>query len=159
MTMATSPPGNSTETIDEALGRLQTIIDATQCFVSCIGRDLRYQMVNHTYEVWMGKPRSQVVGNSVCEVVGPEIFAAIEPLLTRALAGELVVSEQWVPFPTGGRWVHWIYTPHRAADGHVDTVVGTLHDITTWKQAEEAVRQSEAYKSGILEAALDSTLR
>ena len=47
-------------------------------------------------------------------------------------------------------------SPIRDGSGKVDSILAVSIDMTAYKKAQEDLRESEAFKGSILEAALDS---
>ena len=56
------------------------------------------------------------------------------------------------------RWIHDRAFPIRDESGKIYRIAGIAEDITSHKQAEQAVRESEARKSAIMESVLDAIL-
>ena len=62
-------------------------------------------------------------------------------LLERALKGETVYSPDtpfYIPKTERTGWVIGTYSPHVAANGEIIGVVGTIRDITEYKQVEKS---------------------
>jgi len=76
---------------------LQSVIEALPALVAVVGADGRYRVVNSAFQRWAGLPRSDLLGRRVAEVVGPVLYAACEPRIARALAGETVSLESVDP--------------------------------------------------------------
>ncbi|MBF2046761.1 MAG: PAS domain S-box protein [Elainella sp. C42_A2020_010] len=128
-----------------ALRRYERIVSATTDAVSLVDRQYRYQIVNQTYLDWNQKSYSEIVGYTVDELMGADIFrAVVQPYLDRCLAGETIQYHEWFEFPTLGRqFVSVTYAPYLEADQTISGVVVSVRNITQLKQAEEALRQSE----------------
>ena len=76
---------------EQALHRYERIVSATPDAVALIDQTYRYQVVNQTYLDWNGRTRETVIGFSVQDLLGEELFFSIIKLyLDRALAGEPV---------------------------------------------------------------------
>jgi PAS domain S-box-containing protein len=124
--------------------RLRDITDAMPALISVIGKDLRYQFLNHAYEVWFGVRRGEIVGKTMDEVLGEGAVQRLRPYIDRALAGETVNFEVQAPYRHGpARWIDATYLPARDAAGAVTGFYVMVHDVTARKHAEDALRESE----------------
>ncbi len=81
----------------ESEERLRAITDALPVLISYVDSDQVFRFVNKTYETWFDRPRSEILGRRVDEVMSPEMYEARRSNLERALAGEEVSYE--VEFP------------------------------------------------------------
>ena len=111
--------------------RFRFVIDSLPALVSYVSLDGRYEFVNRGYEAWFGRPRAEVIGRGVREVVGEAAWATVGPHLTRASAGETVTYETELAYKDGGaRRVHAI-TQRRLATSHHGTASGTPRAAAT----------------------------
>ncbi|GAB4235739.1 MAG: hypothetical protein Kow00121_63210 [Elainellaceae cyanobacterium] len=131
-----------------ALRRYERIVSATTDAISLVDRQYRYQVVNQTYLHWNQKSFDEIIGHSVSDLVGQEVFeTVIRPRLDRCLAGETIQYHEWFEFPDLGRqFLSVTYSPYTEIDEIDQTISGivvSVRNITRLKQAEEALRQSE----------------
>jgi PAS domain S-box-containing protein len=124
--------------------RLRRMADAIPGLVSYVDRHRRYLFVNRMYEAWFGRERSEVIGKTTDEILGPEIMAGARARIERALRGEEVRFEHESPYPDGPRWVSGSYIPDFDEVGEVAGFFVFVVDNTKRKLAEEALRESEA---------------
>ena len=124
----------------EREGELALLIDAVPALVSYIDAQGVFRLCNRRLADWFGLEPGGIVGQNVANVIGPDLFAAIEPQLKRALAGESVSFERWYRLPgmTNARYLGTTYVPHRLESGQVSGVYSLTADLTTHKRAEEA---------------------
>ena len=121
--------------------RLRTITDNLPVLISYIDRNGRYGFCNGTYKTWLGVEPQAIVGRTVEETLGPEIYAPRKPLLARALAGERIEFEM-LSTPLGvKRHTHTTYLPDVLADGSVAGVYALVIDVSAMKAAEEQLMQ------------------
>jgi PAS domain S-box-containing protein len=130
---------------EEVLRRYERIVSATPDGIALLDRNSVYQVVNQTYLDWNVKRYDDIVGHSVSELVGEEVFkTVVKPLLDRCLAGELVRFEAWFNYADGHeRFVGMTYAPYVEMNGTISGVVVTGRDLTQLKRAEAALSQSQ----------------
>lgn len=131
--------------------RVQFVADAVPALISYIDASARYRLNNLAYELWFGKPRQEVVGRHMKDVLGEAAWAKLRPYVEAALAGEVVNYEAEVPYREGGtRWINATYTPDVDASGMVRGLVAHVTDITARKHVEEALREADRRKDEFL---------
>jgi two-component system, chemotaxis family, CheB/CheR fusion protein len=120
--------------------RLRLVADALPVLVSYVDADGRYRLNNKAYEEWFGRPRAELTGRHMRDVLGEAAYETLKPHVAAALAGERVHFETLAPYRDGGtRYVEADYLPHRTAGGAVAGFYVLVHDITGRKQAQEAL--------------------
>lgn len=129
----------------ETESQLRLVINNMPGLVSYIDANLRYRFANGMYADWFGMPLNQVVGSHVAEVLGEAAFALVRPRMMRALAGDSVVFEDFLPYgAVEGRHVHASYKPDRDACGAVIGFVVLVEDISARVMVERALIESES---------------
>ncbi|HYP15094.1 MAG TPA: PAS domain S-box protein [Bryobacteraceae bacterium] len=124
--------------------QLRLVTDRMPGLVSYIGTDLRYQFTNVRYQEWFARPNEQLVGKLLVDIIGEESFRRVRPYMDRALSGEPVTFDAFLPYRDGGgRDVHVNYVPDFDASGVVRGVVVLVEDISDFKRAEAALHASE----------------
>ena len=128
---------------------LRVIVDAAPLLISYVDVELRYRLVNLTYEEWFRTPRAEIHGRQVREVLGDEAWEVVRPWMERALRGEQVRYEREIPYRDGGpRWVQVTYIPHRDVQGEVQGFVTLVMDLSESKRGEaERTRLLEEARS------------
>ncbi len=140
-----------------------TVHDGKHCFL----------YFNTEWSRFHGKPEDAVLGATLAEVHGDELFASLRPGAERALAGEAVEWHGWVELPQGRRYVLRTFAPLRDADGAVQGYFVFNRDLTEMREIErdraeqlaariaseaEVVRQREALQQSEKMAAFGSLL-
>jgi PAS domain S-box-containing protein len=133
---------------------LHAMLDTIPARLALVDRQGRHCYVNAAYCAYLRKPAPELLGRTIREIIGEEIYARMRPdpihrqLFERCLAGETTVWEGWLGYLEGERYVHRTYYPYRDAAGAVVGVVGYSRDLTELKS-------SEAQYAAITAAALD----
>jgi two-component system CheB/CheR fusion protein len=124
---------------------LRRITDALPVLISYVDQQGRYRFTNATHERWFRVARAELQGKRVVDVTSEAAFQVIRPYLERALGGEPVEYDAWVPYePTGTLYVHAEYIPDQNEAGEVAGVFVLVSDNTERRRNEEAIEQLHA---------------
>jgi PAS domain S-box-containing protein len=120
------------------------VADMLPVMVAFVDRDLRYQFMNKPMADWFERPRQEILGRTVREMLGEEAFAHREPLLAAAMAGERKFFAVDFNHPTRGSLaVQTNYMPWADSSGEVFGLIILVQDVTEQRAAERALRESE----------------
>ncbi|MEQ8974764.1 MAG: PAS domain S-box protein [Coleofasciculus sp. C1-SOL-03] len=123
---------------------LRLITDAVPALIAYVDTDCRYRFVNHAFTTWFGYPAEHLIGQSVADFVGADVYDYMRQDIETALAGEPINVEMWMPFKDGGsRYVRRQYIPDSDPHGNIKGFYAFINDITDLKQTEAALRDRE----------------
>jgi len=127
------------------LEQYKHIVESTTSIVGLVDRKYVYQNVNDAYCVAFKKDRLEIIGRSVADLFGQEMFdQELKPHYDRCFTGEEVSFQSWGEFPGwGNRFMDVRYSPFFGSEGKVSAVVVSAHDITEIKQLEMKLKESE----------------
>ncbi len=109
-----------------------------------VDQTLVNRLVNDTYMDWIGKPKEEVVGLHVKDVVGEEYFEARLPFIKRVLNGEELKFRTTIyHHKLGVRDVEQIYRPDFDEDGSVRGFFVMVTDIHDQVAALNKIQESE----------------
>ncbi len=133
--------------------QLRQVIDSIPTPMCYVDAETRYRYVNDAFLAYVGRPAEQVVGLTVAQVLGPERWSRLAPIIERVRGGEAVSVERLVDFADGrSRWMTVRLTP-RMVDGEYLGYYSTTSDIHEQKQVEQELRRANS----ILSAHFDNT--
>ena len=124
---------------------LLTLADLVPVMTAFVDRGLRYRFMNKALAEWLDRPRREMIGEHMRDVIGAKAFAEREPMLEVALAGERQFFASMFDHPTRGPvaaqtdYVPWINPQTHEVDG----VVIVVTDVTEQRTTERALRESE----------------
>ena len=121
------------------------VADALPMGLAYVGSDYRYRFVNKALAEFFEKPRSEILGKTMDELLGKEAMKVREPMLKAALAGERQYFVADYAHPTRGPLtVQADYLPQSQGDGDVAGIIIIVNDVTEQRLAERALKESEA---------------
>ena len=130
--------------VEKALRMSDSIVNATSEHMAVLDRNYIYQTVNNAYLKAHKKTRADIVGHSVVDLLGQDVFEkSVKGYLDRCLSGETVEYGLWLDFPgTGHRYMDVAYYPFREKGGRISGVVVCSRDRTQQKRSDEALAES-----------------
>jgi two-component system cell cycle sensor histidine kinase/response regulator CckA len=103
---------------------LDALLDGLPCGAAWLCRDLKLRYCNRRLEGWIGRPRAELLGGSLEEVLGAELAAEIRPLIGQVLAGEPASRPvRLAGSRHGPQQVMLRLRPYRGEGGEVDAVL------------------------------------
>jgi PAS domain S-box-containing protein len=121
---------------------LRLITDILPVLVAYIDSEEKYLRVNQAFELWFGRTKEQVVGQTVQQVLGAN-YARLEGNIKRALRGELVQYEATNEYADKRRHVFITYVPDFDEQHRVRGFAALVQDVTERRAAEDALRKTE----------------
>lgn len=115
---------------------LSSIAEAIPAVVSSVGPDETYRFVNSAFERWRDRPRADILGRRVREVLGEQEYAASADAIRRVQQGETVSFERDSLCSDGLQNQQVTYVPLRLPGGETDGFVAVAQDITAQKREE-----------------------
>ena len=123
---------------------LRLITDAVPALIAYVDRQQCYRFVNRQYTEWFGRERSEIVGRTMRDVLGP-YYDEVRLNVDAALGGTTVRFERLVPRDqlaarhrrSAPRHSEASYIPRLSADGEVEGFYILVVDVTDHKRAEE----------------------
>ncbi|MCF7912426.1 MAG: PAS domain S-box protein [Candidatus Cloacimonetes bacterium] len=127
------------------LQEYEYIINAIQEPISILNTDFVYQNVNNAYQQYYSKPLEDIVGHSIQEFIGEELFEKqVKPALEKCLKGEVVHYQSWFGFENCKPFFNDVkYFPYYDTAGKVRRIVVSSRDLTQEKMAEEKAAEAE----------------
>lgn len=117
------------------------LVNTVPALVAYIDAEGVYRLCNQGYAALFHRDPGALIGRTVAEVMGRELFARIEPHLQQALGGRSVVFERWYRTPgVAARYLSSVFAPHGDGHGGVLGVYVLTSDLTTRQRAEESAR-------------------
>ena len=126
--------------------RLRTIADNVPAFIAYVDRDHRYRFVNAWYQDFFGREAKDILGKTMREVWGDEIYDTLKSKLEEALGGLPVHFEFHYHGPNGTRSVKSTYFPdYSDRIGDVQGVYVMGVDVTENKALEAKLARMAQY--------------
>ena len=138
------------------LHEYQKVIESTQDMIAVVDRHYKYILANKGFLKYRGLNKEQVIGRSVQEVLGKDVFEkVVKKNLDTCFQGEVVQYEMKYIYPQlGERDLLVQYFPLESPKG-INRVVSVIRDITDRKQMERALRESEQRFRSLVETTSD----
>jgi PAS domain S-box-containing protein len=141
--------------VEEMWGRYEFIVNTSREFMALVTRDYVYEAVNESYCMAHNRARDEILGRTVAELWGPEVFATIvKSYFDRCFAGEVVSYTRWFEFSALGlRCMDVTYYPYCGSAGTVTHAVVVSRDTTERQRVEDALQRRNRELTTLYEAA------
>ncbi|MGE5118023.1 MAG: EAL domain-containing protein [Betaproteobacteria bacterium] len=117
----------------------------------------RCLFANKEYARTFGRDERSVLGLTVAEIIGPAAAAEIQPYVDRMLQQRQPVSYERRLHDAAGqpRWIEVDLLPHLDAEGAPIAAFVLISDISKFRLAEQAVRESEERLAKFMQASAE----
>ncbi len=124
---------------EQDLRQYKRILEASEDLNVAVNEEYVYLFANETFLDYHQLDREQVVGHTVAEVVGEQMFKEkIKPYVDQCLQGETIQYEMMYAYPVRGtRHLEIRYYPLPQEHTERPVIVANLRDITERKELEE----------------------
>lgn len=117
---------------------LLQVVEAMPVMVALFDAHRRHIYANAAYQGFMGASLADLNGRTVAQVLGDDHFRLTQVMADRALRGEVVQTEGWMPHPGGGQhYVVRLHAPHRGPDGTIAGYFVVLRDLTERRKTQD----------------------
>ena len=121
------------------------IADALPMPIALLDKERRYIFCNRAFAEFFERPRSQILGRTVLEMLGEQLYEVRKPMMDAAYRGERQFFVADFPHASRGKLaIQAEYVPQVGPDGAVEGIVVLVTDVTEQRAAERAILESEA---------------
>ncbi|MTI00092.1 PAS domain S-box protein [Roseibium sp. RKSG952] len=123
---------------------LRLVTDNIPALIAYLGPGPRFRFANRRYADWFGQSVTSIVGRTAEEVAGTELYAELEPHVSRAFEGQAVSYEYNRRTPDGATvCMRSTLIPDITQDGRTLGIFVLSLDATEQKRSEAALLQSQ----------------
>jgi len=133
------------ETLHQREDELRLITDSVPVLIAYVDAEQRYRFNNKGYEEVFGFSASETYGKHIKEILGKSVYQSILPYIEIVMSGQRISFENQIHDKHGV--IHdfkTTYIPRFNQSAQVEGFVALVTDITEHKQAEKALKASEA---------------
>ncbi|WP_448204061.1 putative bifunctional diguanylate cyclase/phosphodiesterase [Azospirillum sp. sgz302134] len=129
---------SGTESGAPALDTLRQTLDLMPVMIGLLDRDRRHVYANRPYLERMGRTLEGIVGTTVGDLLGADTLRTTKDAAERALNGEVVQTEGWLPCPGGGNdYIVRTHAPYRTPDGRVAGYFVIMQNMTDRRRTQD----------------------
>ena len=121
----------------------ELILDTIPIRIAYANADETIGYLNHAYEKWFDKRRSELVGASISDIVSAEAYREVRPRIKEVLFGENVSFKVDTERDGESRKLEIHYLPHVSRNGDVKGFFSVTQDVTEHDALEEKLVQAQ----------------
>lgn len=134
--------------------RFLVIASSVPGYIAYVNADtLVYEFVNFAFEKSFGIPREKIIGSHIRDIIGEDNFRYALKYINEVKEGRSVSYENTFELTSGRRWINVNYTPVFNGEGKVTSIAVFSYDITSHRQAEETLRETNEYLENLINCA------
>ncbi|QKJ22982.1 PAS sensor-containing two-component system histidine kinase [Poseidonibacter lekithochrous] len=119
-------------------------LEKSMNFLALVDRDYRYKSVNEYYTKVFKRPKEEIIGLTLKDLLGEEYFNdVVKERFDRALLGESIEFEKEVDIAGKLLYLQVHYEPYHSIDNKIIGVVVNVYDLSRFKAYEEESIQKE----------------
>ncbi|UXH79013.1 putative bifunctional diguanylate cyclase/phosphodiesterase [Roseateles amylovorans] len=168
MNAPTTPPEPSgrpprrTPTLEDQAAQFRLLVDHAPALIALFdAHDLSCLFANRQYAQRFGLDEQSILGRSFDDIIGADAAREVQPYIDQVLRDHRSVNYERRLVPPDGepRWIEVNLVPHLTPDGReVSAAFVLISDITRFREAERAMRESEARLATFMEASVEGLL-
>ncbi|MEO7744140.1 MAG: diguanylate cyclase [Usitatibacter sp.] len=140
MESATKPPLAAALPFDSAKAFVEALVQDSGGLITFVDHEERVRFATQRFADWLGIPLPEILGRTVADLYGEEVYATISAWIKRALAGEEVQYERAARHADGSaNWVSVNVRPSRDAAGRVVGVFSSTLEVNELKRTHDAL--------------------
>lgn len=122
--------------------QLRLITDSVPAMIAYVDSSQRYIFVNESYAQFVGKPRDQIPGKQIRDVLREDAYEQIRERVATVLSGQPLTFEITIP-SRGSESRHMLvtYVPE-LREGDIQGFFASIHDVTDFERAKEQAREA-----------------
>ena len=129
--------------LEKSQHHIRQIADHIPSLITYIDTDERYRFVNDYRSLWNNVTPAELIGKTVREIRGEDVYQKLAPLLRRVLAGEATTAEVSGSIGESAFHIRTEYVPDLDAAGKVLGLYAFTSDVTERRAAELRLVDSE----------------
>lgn len=128
--------------IVESEEQIRLITDALPVLITYVDKEEKYRFNNKAYEDWFNKPRTQVYGKPIKEILGDEVYDSIKNTIKKVFQGEsLSLKTKILKYNEGLKHVSIDFIPH-LKEGKVIGYYAVTSDISDHVKARQDLQRA-----------------
>jgi len=131
--------------IEEIRRKYEFIANASKELMGLVNREYQFEAVNEEYCTALSKDRVEILGKSISEIFGSEVFnKLIKEHVDKCFEGFEIIYETWLNFPElGKKFIELAFFPYKNQSNNVTHVVFVNRDITERKKREDEIKKNQ----------------
>ena len=144
----------SSEALWMSAEEIMLVADGIPILIAYISADLHFLFVNQSYAYWLNRPRSEIIGLHMSEVLPRQEYETALPYFREALSGKMTTYDHMILKDGQTRALNVTLIPGRGDSDVVEACYVIIQDITERKKADEFIR----YRSSLIESVSDAII-